>query len=279
NNSDLGTRLFSSFELLTWVGLGLVNVFGLDTSSPQLLSNSHTFWQVPSPAFTTTESHDEDLSGGRLDSVSGSSGFDQGENTLDTEGDTDTWNRHVLLTGRRGKHVDQVVVTATSSNGANTYIFGGVFVVGLLLGLQLRSVLWGSGGRGDSFYVDKVAMSCNPALADSSEVNSSLDCKIARTSSRDPFNLTYSPILSAVSSVCPFSSTISFLTASQGDLSSLSTAEEIFLTSSSLTPQTLKIPSKIFLWLSLILNSLMPKLVKPSTRMAKTSASGTMESY
>lgn len=84
-----------------------------------------------------------------------------------------------------------------------------------------------------------------------------------------PLSLTYSPILSATAPSSPLSCTISLRTSAQSiyrpdprqdilsgyqrvglTLSILSTADEIVRILSSGTPQTAKIPSKIFLWLS-----------------------------
>ena len=72
-------------------------------------------------------------------------------------------------------------------------------------------------------------------------------CRRVSSISLAPRICTNSHILSATSSLKPFSSTISFLTSSQGDLSSLSTALLIVRIFSLGTPHTSNIPSRTFL--------------------------------
>ncbi|KAG9991724.1 hypothetical protein KCU98_g96, partial [Aureobasidium melanogenum] len=85
------------------------------------------------------------------------------------------------------------------------------------------------------------------------------------------------PILSAISGSRPFSSVISLLTSSHGDLSSLSTADEMVLSLSVGTPHTEKIPSRILRWLSLIVYlPFQPSSSKISHAILRISASGIM---
>ena len=88
-------------------------------------------------------------------------------------------------------------------------------------------------------------MSASPAFADSFVDSFSSFCNFSSRSA-PPFCTTYSPIRSATAASRPFSSVISRRTSSHGDLSSLSTADDMVRSLSVGTPHTWNMPSNIF---------------------------------
>ena len=90
----------------------------LDTGLPQLLGDLHTLLEHTSETLTT-ESHDISIDLAAAESVGFlltlKAGLCDGEDTIDTERDTDTGN---LSLGH--EHAHQVIVATTGSNTANT---------------------------------------------------------------------------------------------------------------------------------------------------------------